>query len=183
MVYDFINLKQKTDEAKGWLEKELTTIRTGRATPTILDSISIDSYGTKVPIKQIASINIEDARTLRVSPWDANQIREIEKAITEANLGLSVSVDEKGVRAIFPELTAERRTTLLKLAKEKTEQAKISLRGERDDVWGDIQDKQKNGELSEDEKFKLKDEMQKIVDEVGKLLDGMYERKEKEISN
>ena len=177
MAYDFSNLKLKTEETKSWLEKEFSTIRTGRATPTILDSISVESYGAKTPLKQVASITIEDARTLRVSPWDTSQVQAIEKAIAEANLGLSVVVDDKGLRAIFPELTAERRTTLLKIAKEKTEQAKITLRGERDSVWNEIQEKQKEGTLSEDEKFKLKDDMQKIVNDLGLLLDGMYERK------
>ncbi|HJN62623.1 MAG TPA: ribosome recycling factor [Candidatus Paceibacterota bacterium] len=183
MDYDFSNFEQKIKDTEKWLSSEFLTIRTGRATPTILDSISVDSYGTKVPIKQVASITIEDARTLRVSPWNTDQITNLEKAITEANLGLSVSVDEKGLRAIFPELTTERRETLTKLAKEKSEKARITVRGERDEVWGDIQEKQKKGELSEDGKFKLKEEMQKIVDEINKEIDEMLSRKEEEIKN
>jgi len=183
MAYNFSGFNQKIEDTKEWLSKELSTIRTGRAAPAILDSVSVMSYGAKVPIKQIASIGVEDARTLRVSPWNSDQIRDLENAINGANLGLSVVVDEKGVRAIFPELTTDRRETLIKTAKEKAEQAKITIRGERDEIWNDIQDKQKGGELTEDEKFRLKDEMQKIVDEGNKALEGMASRKEAEISS
>jgi len=182
-MYDFSDFKQKIEGTKNWLGEEFKSIRTGRATPTILDSVMVESYGSKVPIKQVASINIEDARTLRVSPWNTDQIVDVEKAITNANLGLSVVVDDKGVRAIFPELTTERRGSLIKLAKEKTEKARMSIRGERDGVWDDIQERQKSGELSEDEKFKLKDEMQEMVDNGNKVFDEALGRKEEEIAN
>jgi ribosome recycling factor len=181
MAYNFTKLEEKIRDTEKWLENEFSTIRTGRATPAILDSVMVDSYGSKVPIKQIGNINVEDAKTLRVTPWDAGQIRDIEKAISSAELGLSVAVDEKGVRAIFPELTSERRESLIKVSKEKLEKAKISLRQERDEIWNDIQKKQKDGELSEDEKFKLKDEMQKLIDEKVKGMTEMTDRKEKEI--
>ena len=117
MTYDFSSFKQKTEETKSWLSSEFSTLRTGRATPAILDSVQVESYGAKMPIRQVASITAEDAKTLRVSPWDQSQVKAIEKAITDANLGLSVVVDEKGVRAIFPELTTERREARMKLAK------------------------------------------------------------------
>jgi ribosome recycling factor len=183
MSYDFTNFRQKIEDTREWLQKELSTIRTGRATPTILDSVFIMSYGAKVPMKQVASISVEDARTLRISPWNTDQIRDVENAINTANLGLSVVVDEKGLRAIFPELTTDRREGLIKTAKEKVEKAKITIRGERDEIWNNIQEKQKSGELSEDEKFKLKDEMQKIVDGGNKTLEEMADRKENEIKS
>jgi len=182
-MYNFSNLKEKIEDTKDWLSGEFSTIRTGRATPTILDSILVESYGAKVPIKQVASVTIEDARTLRVSPWNTDQIKDLEKAIGEANLGLSLVVDDKGLRAIFPELTTERREVLIKLAGEKTEKAKISIRGERDEVWSDIQERQQKGEISEDEKFKLKDEMQKMTDDANKVFEEMREKKEGEIKN
>jgi ribosome recycling factor len=181
MAYNFSNFKQKIEETKTWLSNEFGTIRTGRATPSILDSVFVESYGTRMPLKQMASINIEDAKTLRVSPWNTSQIREIERAIAEGNLGLSVVVDDKGLRVIFPSLTTERREALIKLAKEKTEKAKVSIRGERDDVWSDIQNKEKEGGMGEDEKFALKDEMQKIVDAGNKSLEEMLVKKETEI--
>lgn len=183
MTYDFSSLKKKITETEEWLKKEYQGIRTGRATPTLLDSIQAESYGSRTPLKQIGSISVEDARTLRVSPWDATQVKAIEKAITDANLGVGVSADEKGVRVTFPELTSERREALIKLSKDRLEHARVSLRNERDDIWNDIQEKEREGEISEDEKFRYKEEMQKMVDAGNGNLDTLLEKKEEEIQN
>ncbi|MCX6738540.1 MAG: ribosome recycling factor [Candidatus Parcubacteria bacterium] len=182
MAYDFSSFKEKLGGIQEWLSTEYTSVRTGRATPAILDSIYLDSYGTRTPIKHVASISIEDARTIRVAPWDKGQVKGIEKAIGEANLGLSVSSDAIGVRVFFPELTAERRAALLKVTREKLEHARVSVRSERDDVWSEIQMLEKEGEIPEDEKFSLKEEMQKFVDQANAKLEEMSERKGKEIS-
>lgn len=156
-------------------------IQTGRATPAILDSIKIDSYGTKVPLNQVASVTAEGPRSLRVSPWDKSQVASIEKSITEANIGVSASSDEGGVRVSFPELTSEKRETLGRLVNTKHEEARVSLRVARDEVWQDLQKKEKEGDISEDDKFRLKEEMEKIVTEANKELDAMVERKQKDI--
>lgn len=181
MSYNFSNLKQKIKDVEEHLKNEYLGIRTGRASPALLDSIRVESYGSKLPVNQVAAISIEDARTLRISPWDNTQIKEIEKAITNSNLGVSISVDDKGIRIFFPELTSERREVLIKLVKEKLEGARISLRGERDHTWTDIQNQEKEGGMGEDEKFRYKDEMQKIVDDANNALEAVAERKEKEI--
>jgi ribosome recycling factor len=181
MAYDFKPFEKRLAEVTERLAKELGGIRTGRATPAILDGIQVESYGTRMPINQVANIGVEDARTLRITPWDASQGKEIEKAITVANLGLSVGADEKGVRVFFPDLTAERRTQLVKLAKEKAEEMRAALRTARDEVWSDIQKKERDGDISEDEKFRYKDEMQKRVDAANTSFDDALERKEKEI--
>jgi ribosome recycling factor len=181
MAYDFKPLEKKIGEITERLIRELSGIRTGRAAPMILDGITVESYGTRMPINQVANISVEDARTLRISPWDASQSKEIEKAITQANLGLSVGADEKGVRVFFPELTADRRVSLIKLAKDKVEEARASVRGARDDVWSDIQKKERDGEIPEDDKFRFKDEMQKRVDAGNAAFDDALARKEKEI--
>lgn len=183
MPYSFSGLKQKTIDTENWLRKEYSSVRTGRATPAILDNVLVDSYGSKMAVNQIASMSVEDPKTLRVTPWDTTQIKAIETAVQNANLGLSVNVDDKGLRVIFPELTSERRETLLKLTKQKLEDARISLRQEREDVWEDIQEKEKKGEMTEDDKFRYKEEMQKIIDEANKKLEEVAERKEREISN
>ncbi|PIP86376.1 ribosome recycling factor [Candidatus Campbellbacteria bacterium CG11_big_fil_rev_8_21_14_0_20_44_21] len=183
MNYDFSKLKQKIKETEEWFKKELGTLRTGRATPAILDGVVVDNYGAKSPISQVAGIGIEDPRTLRISPYNPEQAKEIERGISEAGLGLSVGADDKGIRVVFPELTSERRESLIRLSKEKLEKARIGIRGERDDVWNEIQKKQKAGEITEDEKFKLKDEMQKIIDQNTKTLEEMAKRKETEIQN
>ncbi|MBL7045729.1 MAG: ribosome recycling factor [Parcubacteria group bacterium] len=183
MAYNFSELNTKTKEVSEWLSKEYLSIRTGRATPALLDNIQIESYGAKVPINQVASVSVEDARSLRVTPWDTTQISAIGKAITDANLGVGVSSDDSGVRVSFPEVTSERRLTLIKLAKDKLEHAKVSLRTAREDTWNEIQKKEKEGEMGEDEKFTAKDDMQKIINEANKNLDGIYDKKEKEISS
>lgn len=182
MSYNFSPFKDRLKAVTDWLAKELSTIRTGRATPALLDSIQVDSYGSKVPLKQVGSINIEDARTLRVTLWDQSQVRSVESAIAASNLGVSAIGDGSTVRVIFPELTADKRQILLKLAKDKVEEARVSLRQERERVWSDIQDKEQAGEISEDNKFRFKEELQKMVDEENKKLEEAGERKEKEIS-
>ena len=181
MVYDFKPLKAKTDAVLDWVRKEFFSIRTGCATPTILDAVQVESYGAKVTINQLASVGIEDARTLRISPYDSTQTKNIEKAIVQANLGLSVSVDDRGLRVVFPELTAERRDSYLKLAKEKLEEARRKVRTIRDDIWKHIQQEERDGKVREDEKFRLKDEMQKIVDACSKSFDELFSKKDKEI--
>ncbi len=182
-MYDFSKLKTELQEVENWLEKEFSTIRTGMASPALLDGVKVESYGSMMPINQVANVGIEDAKTLMVSPWDTAQIKEIEKAITDANLGVSLSVGSTGIRVIFPDLTSERRDLLIKTAKEKLEKARVSLRAEREKTWDDIQKQEKDGEISEDEKFRLKDEMQKIIDELNKKFDELFDKKETQISS
>ncbi len=182
MAYDFSPLKQKIADTEEWLKKEFQGIRTGRAAPALLDAIQVESYGSRVPLNQVGNVGVEDARTLRVSVWNVEQIKDVEKAITSANLGVGVSSDESGVRVTFPELTSERRDTLIKLSKTKLEEARVSLRNERDTVWSDIQKQEKDGEIGEDEKFSYKDEMQKLIDEGNTSLDLLGRKKEEEIS-
>ena len=183
MAYNFSDLEQKADDTKEWLKTEYFSIRTGRATPAVLDGVKVESYGAMVALNQVANITIEDARTLRILPYDPAQGKEIEKGISSTNLGLSVSADDRGVRVFFPELTAENRQTLTKVVKDKLEQARISLRSERDDVWGDIQKKEKDGEMSEDEKFGYKEDMQKIIDAANNELESIADTKEAELSS
>ncbi|MCX6713744.1 MAG: ribosome recycling factor [Candidatus Vogelbacteria bacterium] len=182
-MYNFSIFKTKLGEVDEWLSREYTNVRTGKATPQILDSVMVDSYGSKMPVKHISAISIEDAKTLRISPWDKSQIGIIQKAIEVANIGLSVSPDSDGLRLSFPDLTEERRKMLMKIVNEKLEDGRISVKKEREKIWTDIQDKEKTGEISEDEKFKAKDELQKIIDEANKKLEDMADRKEKEIMN
>ncbi|HRH22442.1 MAG TPA: ribosome recycling factor [Candidatus Paceibacterota bacterium] len=181
MAYNLSSFKEKTKTSEAWLQKELGTVRTGRANPSVLDTVKVESYGQFMSINQVAAITSEDPRTIRIVPWDASQVKPIEKAITTANLGLSVSVDEKGVRVSFPALTTESRTQFVKMAKEKLEHARITLRKYRDEVISDIDKKEKEGGMGKDEHFKLKQEVQKIVDEVNKKLSDQFEKKEKEI--
>jgi ribosome recycling factor len=181
-MYDFSHLRQKIADTRSWLQKEYTGIRTSRAAPVLLDTVIANAYGSRVPLNQLASIAVEDARTLRVTPWDVSSSKDIEKAIVQANLGVSVSVDERGLRVSFPELTGERRTALVKLARDRLEDARIALRTSRDDTWSDIQAQEHSGAMSEDDKFRAKDEMQKLVDEGNRALEILTTKKEEEIT-
>ena len=161
--------------------KEYAQLNIGRASPSVLDGVSVESYGSYMPLKNVASVAIEDPKTLRVAPWDKSQIKGIEKAIAGANLGLSVATDDTGIRVIFPQLTTETRYTLVKVLKEKLEERRIAVRREREKVLEDIEAKEKEGKMNEDDEFRSKEELQKIVNETNKNLEAIFERKEKEV--
>lgn len=177
MAYNFSGFKQAADNALEWLKGEYTGLRAGRAAPSILDTVNVMAYGSPMKINQLATINLEDPRTLRVSPWDKGVVKDIDSAIRESNLGLSVTVDGEGLRVAFPELTADRRTALVKIAKEKLEDARIRIRNERQKTLTDI-DKME----SDDDKTRAKTELQKLVDEANGKLEDLQSKKEKEIS-
>ncbi len=181
MTYTFELFTHASKETTDWLSREYAGIRTGRASPAILDGISVESYGTMMSLKEVCSVGAEDARTLRISPWDPSQVKGIEKAIIGANLGLSVVTDDKGIRVVFPELTVERREQLIKLAKSKLEDARVAVRKGRDESMKDIDTKEKEGGMGEDEKFKLKAELQKRVDDANRMIEALYEKKETEM--
>ena len=161
--------------------KEYNQLNIGRASPMVLDGVSVLSYGSHVPLKNIANISIEDPKTLRVAPWDKNQIKDIEKAITSANLGLSVATDDAGIRVIFPQLTTETRQNLVKVLKEKLEEQRIIVRKERERIWDEIQKLEKEGKMTEDEMFRAKEELQKIITETNGNLEATFEKKEREV--
>lgn len=177
MAYNTQNFKTELKKIEEWLSKEYGQVHTGRATPIVLDSIMVESYGTHMPIKNVAGITIEDPKTLRIAPWDKNQIKDIENAINDANLGLSVVSDSDGVRVIFPMLTTENRTKLAKVLKEKLEDARISVRKERQNEMDKLDS------LSEDEVKRGKEDIQKAVDEGNNILEAIFTKKETEIMN
>jgi ribosome recycling factor len=174
-------IASRLKEVEVWLQKEYAGIRTGQASPALLDSIKIESYGSYVPLNQVGSVGVEDARTLRIGVWDKQAISAIEKAIREADFGVSTASDSSGIRVIFPELTVERRGQLLKLAKTKLEDARISVRGIRDEAMKAIEKQQKDAEISEDEKFTLKEKIQGHVDACNRALEAICAHKEVEL--
>lgn len=181
MAYNFNPFKEKVKNNEDWLKKEYTSIRTGQASPAVLDSVQVEAYGSFSPISQVASIGLEDARTIKITPWDTTQLKDIERAIISSSLGLSARTDETCVRVSFPALTQERRDQLIKLAKEKLEEAKITVRKEREKVVKDIEAQKKGGTISEDEARRNTTELQKYVDQANVSLEQLRERKEKEI--
>jgi len=174
-------IKQKLKEVKDWLQQEFANIRTGQASPALLDFVKVESYGTLMPLNQISTVGVEDARTLRVSVWDASVVKAAEEAIRDAELGVSVVGDSTGLRVIFPELTSERREQLLKLAKSKLEDARIAVRAIRDDFMKVIEKSEKAGDIGEDEKFTKKEAVQSAVDEINRSLESLCNQKESEL--
>lgn len=181
MQYNFSNFKTELKKIEEFLGKEYSQLNIGRASPMVLDGISVESYGSFVPLKNVASVSIEDPKTLRIAPWDKNQIKGIEKAIVGANLGLSVATDDLGIRVVFPQLTTETRQTLVKVLKEKLEESRITVRRERENVIEEIEAKEKEGKMTEDEKFRAKEELQKIINGTNENLETLFERKEQEV--
>lgn len=181
MVYDFSSTKISKDGIIDWLKNEFKSIQTGRATPAVLDSIAIDMYGTRTLVAHTGSITIEDPRTLRVTPWDKSVVSAVEKAINEADIGLSVVSDSDGLRVHFPSLTTETRAKLVKVLKDRLEDARIRVRQLREDVNKDIDKRAKEGEFGEDEKKRYRDEMQKIVDDANQEFESIFSKKELEV--
>ncbi len=181
MSYDFSTFKKRGEEIKDWLTKELSGVRTGKASPVILDNIKVEVYGSKMPINQLATVMVDGPRSLVVTPWDASVVKNIEKALHNSDLGLSINVGDSSIRINFPELTSERRQSLVKVTKQKTEEAKVSLRNEREKVWDSIQEDYRNGDITEDEKFRFKEELQGHLDGYVKEVEELGLKKEKEV--
>ena len=181
MAYDFNGFKKQLTGVEEWLKKEMQQIRTGQASPAVLDGVKVEVYGAPMGMKEVAAVTLEGARTLRITPWDKSQTKEIEKAITLANLGLAVVADDQGLRVNFPELTADRRLAIAKAAKDKMEEAKKQVRSHRDVVVRDLQTKEKDGKMGKDDAFRGGKDAQKLVDDCNKRLEEVYAKKEKEI--
>ncbi len=180
--YDFKAFDSKTAAAKDWLAKEYRSLRTGRANATILDSVQVALYGSMTPLKGAATIGVEDARTLRVQPFDPSTAKDIEKGIIEADLGVGTTSDGAVIRVTFPELTGERRQEFVKMAKGKLEEARTTVRLAREEAWREIQDRVKESTLTEDDKFQLKEDLQSRVDKTNEELEQAFQKKEQEMT-
>jgi ribosome recycling factor len=163
------------------LQHELSRIRTGRATPALLDVVKIDYYGSMVPLNQASSITAPEPRLLVIQPWEKRLIGEIEKAILQSDLGLNPTNDGNVVRVPIPELSEERRQDLLKLIKKFCEETRVAIRNIRRDANDHVKNLEKDHEISEDESHKVQDDIQKLTDEYVGKVDEHYNSKEKEI--
>lgn len=172
---------KKMDKAVNAYERELTRVRTGRATPALLDGIMVDYYGSRMPINQVASISVPESRQLVIQAWDQNVLPEIEKAILKSELGLTPNNDGKVVRVSIPSLTEERRKELVKLVNKMAEEARVAVRNVRRDHMERLKKMKKDKEISEDEMYRLQDELQKITDDHIETIDKIRADKEKEI--
>lgn len=161
--------------------KDLTTIRTGKASPALLETIKVDYYGTKTPITQMANINVPEPRMLIVKPWDVSQLENIKKAILSSSLGITPQDDGKLIRLIFPPLSEEARNDLVKVIKSKGEDCKIAVRNIRRDANDWIEELKKEKELSEDDAKRGKDKIQEITDKYTKKVDEIIKSKTESI--
>ncbi len=172
--------EDKMKKTLGGLDAELATVRAGRANPHILDKIVVDYYGSPTPLQQVANITVPEARIIQIQPWESRLIKVIEKAILVSDLGLNPSNDGKIIRLILPELTEERRKSLVKDVKKKGEAAKVAVRNIRRDA-NEAFKKLTKQDVSEDEVKDLSDEVQKLTDKFVKDIDATVEKKSKEI--
>ena len=170
-------LKKNNDHFKS----EISTLSVGRATPFLVEDIMVDYYGTLTPLKQISTISIPDPRTIAIQPWDKGQLKEIEKAINNAQLGFNPMNDGDVIRIIIPQPTEESRKEMVKCLHDILEKARVSARSIREEAMKEIKKMEKDNLIGEDERFTKQDEIQKIVDEYNKKLEEKTEGKEKEI--
>ncbi|TSC90300.1 MAG: ribosome recycling factor [Parcubacteria group bacterium Gr01-1014_2] len=175
------NLKRELSGVLEFLKNDLGQIRSGRANPALVENIKIDAYGSKMNLKEVASILVPDAKTLLIQVWDKGLINSVVKGIEESRLGLTPNIEGQNIKLIVPPLVEERKKELTKLLHDKLEQARIRIRRGRDEVWHKVQNLEKEKKISEDDKFRAKDELQKVVDEYNKKVKEMGEGKEREL--
>jgi len=177
----FDQAKEQMDEAVSFLKRELGHIRAGKATPQLLDGIKVDYYGAMTPLNQLANISTPDPRLITVEPFDKSSMKEVEKAIMSSGLGLNPNNDGTLIRIPLPVLSEERRKDLVKVSREKAEQARISIRNARRDIKDEIKNEVKEQSLPEDSRFEAEDDLQKLTDSSIAKVEQMLKEKEEEI--
>ena len=175
------NTKERMGKCINALESELGTIRAGRANPTVLDKITVDYYGVPTPINQMASVSVAEARILVVQPYDASQLKPIEKAIQASDLGINPANDGRVLRITFPQLTEDRRKELCKQVSKICEESKVAVRNVRRDGMDKIKAKKKANEITEDDVKEAEKDIQKLTDKFIEQIDKIGEAKNKEI--
>jgi ribosome recycling factor len=173
--------KEKMESALGALKREFASIRTGKATPALLDTVRVEAYGTKMPINQVATVSTPEASLLVVQPFDRSLIKQIEHAIQAASLGLNPANDGQVIRIPVPPLTQERRKEYAKLLHKMAEEAKVSIRHARQEARDEIKQKMKDHEIPEDDGKKQTDEAQKLTDQYIGKIDELLKHKEEEV--
>ncbi len=178
---DFSEIEQRMEKTIDVFSDNLSEIRAGRANPNILNKVNVEYYGTETPINQVAGISVPEPRMILIQPWDISILKEVEKAIQKADIGLKPMNDGKVIRLVFPELNEERRKELVKEVKKYSEDAKVGIRNARRDGIDMVKAMQKDGEITEDELRVAETEIQKITDKNIEEIDKILENKEKEI--
>jgi len=181
-MHPFVTQKKANfDATMDHLRGELSSLRTGRANPALVDGITVIAYDAPMELKSVASINVQDAKTIVIEPWDKSLLQSIEKAIREAELGVNPAVDGSIVRLSLPPMTEENRKQLVKHMKEKLEDTRVKLRGVREEAREEVMKMEKAKDIGEDEKFKVLDELDRITKEYTAKVEEIGEKKEEEI--
>ena len=176
-----VDAKERMRKAVESTLHQFTSVRTGRANPHLLDRVMVDYYGAQTPIKQLATISAPEARLLTVTPYDKTAMKNLEKAIRDADLGLNPSNDGNVMRLTIPELTEERRRELVKVARQIAEEGRVGIRNVRRDVMHDLRELKSEGDVGEDDEKRAEAELQKLTDDHVHELDGLLKQKEAEI--
>ena len=176
-----VDATHRMDKSVESAQHEFNTLRTGRASAALLDRIQIDYYGTKTPLKQLATINAPEPRLLTVQPFDPSSLSSIERTIQESDLGLTPSNDGKIIRLPIPQLTEERRKELVKVARQMAEEGRVAIRNVRRDVMHHLKELVDKGEVGSDEEHRAEERVQKLTDEHTHKIDDLLKRKEEEI--
>lgn len=177
----FAKTKERMEKCLDALDRDFQTIRAGRANPNVLNNVMVDYYGTPTPVGQMAAISVPEARLLVIQPWDASTLKDIEKAINVAEIGINPQNDGKVIRLTFPQLTEEHRKTLVKDVSKRGEEAKVAIRNVRRDSMDDIKKLKKDNEITEDEQKDGEKKLQDMTDKYVKTIDEMTKKKEDEI--
>ena len=177
----FAKTKEKMENCLKFLERDFAAIRAGRANPAVLDKVMVDYYGVPTPVNQMAAVSVPEARLLVVQPWDASTLRDIEKAINVADIGINPQNDGKVIRLAFPQLTEEHRKNLVKDVAKRGEEAKVAIRNVRRDSMDDVKKLKKANEITEDEQKDGEKKLQDLTDKYIKNVDEMTKKKETEI--
>ena len=175
------NMLEKMNKSVAVYRKELSSMRAGRANPQLLDRITVDYYGSQVPINQVANISIPEPRIIQIAPWEQNMLKVIEKAIQKSDLGINPSNDGKIIRLLLPELTQERRKELVKQTRKMAEDCKVAIRSIRRDANDQIKKMKKDNAITEDDQKSAEDKIQKATDKIVKEVDTITAEKEKEL--
>jgi ribosome recycling factor len=173
--------KERMHKAVVHLQEEFSAVRTGRATPALVDKLKVDYYGSEVPLQQIAGFSVPEPRVLVISPYDKNAIKAIEKAIQTSELGINPSNDGTVVRLTFPELTSERRKDLVKVVKHRAEDSRVAVRNVRRHVRQELETLERDGEMSRDELDRIEKDLEKVTHEAIAEIDSMLAHKEREL--
>lgn len=177
----FAKTKEKMEKCLTALERDYAAVRAGRANPAVLDKVMVDYYGVPTPINQMAAVSVPEARLLVIQPWDASTLRDIEKAINTADIGINPQNDGKVIRLTFPQLTEEHRKTLQKDISKRGEEAKVAIRNVRRDAMDDVKKLKKDNEITEDEQKDAEKKLQDITDDYVKQVETITKKKEEEV--